>query len=260
MKYIISLIIVFSFYSCSIKKGIQNNASSNTNATELSVQFLNALKNGKATDKIKEKLNKYSVESLAQELDTDPKRFAFWTNIYNAYIQDILKANPELYNDRGSFFRKPRINFLGRTFTFGEIEHGILRRSQNEYGLGYVRKWFPPSWERKLRVHNRDFRLHFALNCGAKDCPPVAIYDANRINDQLNKGSKKYLKSSSIYETDTKKIKVTSLFNWFRGDFGGKSGTKDILKEYDIVPSNINPKLKYKDYDWTLYLDNYIEL
>ena len=31
-----------------------------------------------------------------------------------------------------------------------------------------------------------DFRIHFALNCGAKSCPPIAFYSYDKINDQLD--------------------------------------------------------------------------
>ncbi len=260
MKYILFALVLLTFASCSVKKGLTSNADRDTPATELSIKFLTALKDGNNTDRIKAELQAYKVEDLSKELDSDPKRFTFWVNIYNAYIQDILSNNPELYQDRGAFFREPRIELLGRTFAFGEIEHGILRRSQNEYGLGYIRKWFPPSWERKLRVKNRDYRLHFALNCGAKDCPAVAIYNASKINDQLAKGTSKYLLASSEYNESQNTVNVTSLFSWFRGDFGGKSGSRTILKEQKVIPTGAKPKLQFNDYDWTLYLDNFIDL
>ncbi len=185
-------------------------------------------------------------------------RFSFWINIYNGFIQDILNDKPELYENRGDFFRKPRVEIGGLKLSFGDIEHGIIRKSQNEFGLGYIRKWFPPKWEKKLRVDKRDFRIHFALNCGAKDCPPVAIYKPQIINSQLEKSTKLYLNSNTKIEGN--KIKVTSLFSWFRGDFGGKKGVKKILKKYTDIENTSNKKLEYNNYDWSLYLNNYIEL
>lgn len=254
------IIFVLLFSSCSIKKGIEKNSTATNEVTQLSMDFLTALKNDESTEPYKDRLKHLTIDDVDQALSNDAMRFAFWLNIYNAYIQDILKENPELYENRGDFFRKPRIEMLGRTFSFGEIEHGIIRRSQNEFGLGYLRKWFPPKWERKLRVNQRDYRIHFALNCGAKDCPPVAIYNPIEINDQLEKGTKAHLDKTSTYNMNQKQVKITSLFNWFRGDFGGKSGTRKILKDFEIVPINIKPDLKYTNYDWTLDLGNYIEL
>ncbi|MGB7392828.1 MAG: DUF547 domain-containing protein, partial [Pricia sp.] len=104
------------------------------------------------------------------------------------------------------------------------------------------------------------YRIHFALNCGAKACPPVAIYEDNRLDEQLNKVTTDYLERVSEYDSDTKEVKTTPLFSWFRGDFGCKSGIKDILKEEGIIPTTKKIDVEYKNYDWTLDLDNFTEL
>lgn len=227
---------------------------------ELSEQFLRNIKEGKKTKDLQNILANTTLEDLENHLKTNDQKKAFWLNIYNAYIQVILAEQPELYKDRGSFFKKEQINIAGRNFSFAEIEHGMVRKSQWEYGLGYIRKWFPNKFERTLRVEERDYRVHFALNCGAKDCPPVAIYNADRLEEQLTKGTKRFLDQTSEFDGEKREAGVTSLFSWFRGDFGGKGGTKDILKENGLIKSTKDVDLVFKDYDWTLYLDNFIEL
>ncbi|CAM3477749.1 DUF547 domain-containing protein [Zobellia roscoffensis] len=225
-----------------------------------SESFLIKVRNNQDTNKIRTQLYNTTLEELEEGLNTDDKKLAFWINIYNAYIQVVLSENPEKYNDRRTFFSAEQIPIAGRLVSFEKIEHGIIRKSQWKLGLGLVRKWFPNKFERKLRVDDRDYRVHFALNCGAKDCPPVAIYSAEHLNEQLDKGTEKYLKKTSIYNDQTKEVAVTSLFNWFRGDFGCKSGVKDILKEFDIISTTKKIDLKYNNYDWTLDLDNWIDL
>ncbi|WP_084696362.1 DUF547 domain-containing protein [Maribacter thermophilus] len=227
---------------------------------ELSEDFLKKTKLNESTENIEATLAKASLESLERSLSSDAKKLAFWTNIYNAYIQVILKKNPDLYKDRGSFFKKKQIIIAGEKISFAKIEHGILRKSQWEYGLGYIRKWFPGKLERRLRVKKRDYRIHFALNCGAKDCPPVAIYEWDRLNEQFDKGTKAYLSSTTDYNELKKEVSVTSLFNWFRGDFGGKSGIRKILKQNSLIPTTKDIDLVYKNYDWTLDLDNFVDL
>jgi len=57
-------------------------------------------------------------------------------------------------------------------------------------GLGYVRKWFLYRLERKIKSgKTRAIRDTFCLKFGgAKDCPPVAIYEARiRFDVQLIK-------------------------------------------------------------------------
>ena len=226
----------------------------------LSENFLTRVRNNQDTNELRAQLYSTTLEELEVGLDTDEKKLAFWINVYNAYIQVVLSENPDKYNDRGTFFSSEQLPIAGRLISFEKIEHGIIRKSQWKLGLGMIRKWFPNKFERKLRVDNREYRVHFALNCGAKDCPPVAIYNADTLNEQLNKGTAAYLSKTSTYNKETGEVYVTSLFSWFRGDFGCKSGVKDILKEFDIIPTTKNIDLNYKSYDWTLDLDNWIDL
>ncbi|TLP71244.1 DUF547 domain-containing protein [Maribacter sp. ACAM166] len=238
----------------------QDSTTSTTDFSELSESFLKRLKSKKDTEDLQNILANTTIKELDNALDTNDKRLAFWINIYNAYIQVILQKNPDLYADRGSFFKKKQITIAGETVSFAKIEHGIIRKSQYEYGLGYIRKWFPNKFERKLRVNKPVYNVHFALNCGAIDCPPVAIYEWERLDEQFKKGTKTYLERTTEYNADAKEVAVTSLFNWFRGDFGGKCGVNKILKKNGLIPLTKGIDLTYKNYDWTLDLDNFIDL
>lgn len=226
----------------------------------LSEEFVKKAMEGKDTQELRKTLANTSVKALDKALDTNDKRLAFWVNIYNAYIQFILREDPGLYEDRNAFFKKDQIRIAGEVISFSKIEHGIIRKSQWEYGLGNVGKLFTDDFERTLRVEEPDYRIHFALNCGAKDCPPVAVYEWQRLNEQFHKGTARHLKKTTVYDPETKTARVTTLFSWFRGDFGGKDGTKDILKEHGLIPATEGVELEFKDYDWTLQLDNFITL
>lgn len=254
-----SLLPVFFMVLSCTSHTAQKASSDISDFNQLSEQFLSTIKDGNDTKIYQDKLANTSVKALANGLRTDEQKLAFWINIYNAYIQVFLSKNPELYNDRQAFFNEERIVIAGEKRSFSKIEHGIIRKSQWPLGLGKIRKWFPNRFERKLRVNKRDFRIHFALNCGAKDCPPVAIYKAKRIKEQLDKGTEQYLKRTTSYDEASKTVAVTSLFSWFRGDFGSARGTKKILKEQELVPTT-DIDLEFKNYDWTLELDNWITL
>ncbi|MFW5965105.1 MAG: hypothetical protein ACOCQM_09570 [Natronomonas sp.] len=39
---------------------------------------------------------------------------------------------------------------------------------------------------------------------------------------------------------------------WFRGDFGGRCGILQFLREYDVIPASATPDIHYADYDWSL--------
>lgn len=238
----------------------QQTTASTVDFNSLSEEFVQKAMAGKNTQELRKTLALTRVKTLDQALDTNDKRLAFWVNIYNAYIQFFLREDPSLYEDRNAFFKKDQIRIAGEVISFSKIEHGIIRKSQWEYGLGNVGKLFTDDFERTLRVDMPDYRIHFALNCGAKDCPPVAIYEWQRLNEQFRKGTARYLKNNTEYIPANKKVRVTTLFSWFRGDFGGKDGTKEILKEHGLIPTTDGVELEFKNYDWTLQLDNFITL
>ena len=231
-------------------------SQSKVNYVAVSQTLLLNIKEKKSFDKEVAFLSKSTLTELDKELKTDRQKIAFWVNVYNAFIQISLSENPRLYEDRGAFFAEKRIKIAGETLSFADIEHGIIRKSKIEWGLGYFRKWFPPKWQRVLRVNDIDWRIHFALNCGAKDCPPVAIYSAENLEKELNFMTTTYLKEQTSYNPKTKTAASVSLFSWFRGDFGGTCGAKKILMNYGITPK-IPEDLEFKNYDWTLSLGNF---
>ena len=262
MKFpVLALPILLLLSCCKVKEAPLSKVTSQTTSfNTLSEQFLERIIAGQDTKEIREQLANTPIEELRNALQTDAQRYAFWINLYNAYIQVILREHPEYYEDRSTFFAKPQIPIAGEVVSFAKIEHGILRKSQWELGLGYVRKWFTDRFERKLRVRKREYRVHFALNCGAKDCPPVAIYNPKRLEEQLQKSTAQFLEKSTTYDATKKEASVTSLFTWFRGDFGGKRGVKQLLKAHDLIPDTEGVDLHYTNYDWTLAPDNFISL
>lgn len=229
------------------------------NYLALSKDFVEAIKNKEKTDLYEQSWASSNLTEISRQVQTDKQKLAFWVNIYNGFIQVILTKNPEKYQDRGTFFKEKQINIGGQLFSFEDIEHGILRRSQHPLFLGYITRWFPDKTEKMFRVEKRDWRIHFALNCGAKSCPPVAIYDYERLDQQFDISTNRYLEKFSNYNGSAKVAFVTSLFSWFRGDFGGIEGIKGILIKNSIIPDK-NVKLKTAQYDWTLDLGNFVDI
>lgn len=229
------------------------------NYVDVSQQLLENVKNKTSFDKQVTLLKQASLYDLTVQLKTDAQKIAFWVNIYNAFIQISLTENPNAYEDKGAYFKKERVKVAGEILSFDDIEHGILRRSRAKLSLGYLRKWFRPKWERKLRVDDIDWRIHFALNCGAKSCPPVAVYSAKNLDKEFDFMTIEFLNEFTTYDKIAKKASTVALFSWFRADFGGLSGAKKILKEYNITPEKPE-KIDFITYDWTLSLGNFREI
>lgn len=231
--------------------------ASKNKLVQLSQEFMYAAKTDEETAGFIRQLQQLSMDDLQAAIKTDEDKKAFWINLYNAFTQVALKNNPEQYKNRGKFFGNKQIEIAGKPFSLDDIEHGILRRSKIKWSLGYLNKLFPGKTEKKLRVDRLDYRLHFALNCGAKSCPPIAFYKPENINQQLEQATKTYLRSEAEYDDITNTVKLPTLMSWFRRDFGGKKKMIKLLQQLSIVPADKKPKVKFKEYDWTLYLQNY---
>lgn len=224
---------------------------------QLSQDFLYAAKTGDSTSSFISQLKNISMDELEKHIHTDDEKKAFWINLYNAYTQVLLKANPEQYAKRGKFFGSRSIIVAGHAFSLDDIEHGLLRRSKIKWSLGYLNKFFPGKTEKRLRVNKLDYRLHFALNCGAKSCPPIAFYKPEEIDRQLDLATKAYLSGEAEYDAATNRLKLPAIMGWFRRDFGGKQKMITLVKRYGLVPDERSPRIKFKKYNWSLFLQNY---
>ena len=229
-----------------------------TSAVKLSQDLLWSVKLAKPYEDLLKQLSSIKNQELVNFLDTEDKKMVFWLNIYNAFIQIDLLENPDSFKNKSKFYTEKRIKIsTEQLLSFDDIEHGILRRSQFKYGLGYITKWFPGSFERKFRMKIRDPRIHFALNCGALSCPPIKFYNLEDLDNQLNTSSQSYLEQETTYDSENNMLYITKLMFWFRGDFGGRKGILKFMKDHQIISSDLNPKIRYKAYDWSLLTKNF---
>ncbi|TVQ04738.1 MAG: DUF547 domain-containing protein [Balneolaceae bacterium] len=236
-----------------------------TDAAIFSMLLVENVRDGLPVDEITDCLANMTMQQLQFQLNTEEKKKAFWLNVYNAYVQILLLETPELFDDRNSwfgynFFSTPQVVIAGRKLSFDDMEHGIMRRSTHKLTMGYMKSFRIPEIEKQLWWNEIDPRIHFALNCGAASCPYIAVYEPGRVDEQLDMTTKNYLSETTHYDSERDRARVTRLMSWFRGDFGGLSGAKEMLRQYGIIPEDSDPKLSFLEYDWTLELGNYQDL
>lgn len=200
-------------------------------------------------------------EQLQQGLESQERQLAFWINVYNGYTQHFLKRDPSAYlKKRSAYFGKDQIEIASDRVSLEDIEHGVLRRGATIYTLGHVRTLLlRRPFVRRFAVNAVDYRIHFALNCGARSCPPVMPYTAPALNQQLDAASRDYLQREVRYDAGKNTVAVPALLRWFSADFDGGSqhAKRDILRRYGLIPANAEPDIEYLDYDWTLWIENY---
>ena len=218
----------------------------------LARRLLDDARSGRPDTTARAELASLDPDELAAALSDDASRIAFWLNVYNAVVRARILADPAAYRRRWRFFAAPAVVVAGRRLSPNAIEHGILRRSAFLIGLGYLHNPFPSAFERRMRVAHVDPRIHFALNCGARSCPPLAAWEPATLDEDLERATAAYLTSESRRLGDGREVRVPRLMLWYRGDFGGRSGVRKLLRRHGVLEPDEHPRLRFGPYDWTL--------
>jgi hypothetical protein len=127
-------------------------------------------------------------------LTTDGERLAFWINVYNALIVHAVIAfgvQKTVWQEKG-FFRRAAYRINGMRVSADQIEHGILRQNRLPPYMPLPvfisndprRAWSPSSL---------DTRLHTALNCASRSCPPIAAYTPAHVDAQLDVAARAFV-------------------------------------------------------------------
>lgn len=168
--------------------------------------------------------------------------FAFYINAYNAWtIKLILSAYPGIKSikELGSFLKSPwqkkicRVD--GKILTLDEIEHNILR----------------PTF--------KDPRIHFAVNCASKSCPPLISepYRGSILESQLDQVTRAFINDPQNNRLEDHTLYVSMILKWYSGDFNDdivgffrKYAEGDLKNRLEAAEGRI--KVKYLEYDWSL--------
>jgi len=137
------------------------------------------------------------------------EQLAFWINLHNALVVRLvldhypidslrnLGGRPGLWT--GAPWTTPLVAVEGIPVALSDIEHRILR----------------PIWQ--------DPRIHYALSCGARGCPPLqpVPFQADELERQLNAAAMAYVNDPGCIRIVDGTLAVSSLFLWYQEDFGG---------------------------------------
>lgn len=191
------------------------------------------------------------------------QKLAFWINIYNtAVIHGVIELGLEMsVREFRGFFNRVAYEIGGFRFSLNEIEHGILRGNQRHpYGLLKPFRRKDPRLE--FIVFPHDPRIHFALVCGARSCPPIGFYEAEQIDFQLQLASESFINSSQVKILPQEGIVfISKIFKWYKTDFGGSdSALIDLLLNFldegehktFLQQNRDNIRIRYQPYDWNL--------
>jgi hypothetical protein len=190
-----------------------------------------------ALDQYLDLLHRVDIKSFS-----DNEQFAFYANVYNAWtIKLILTKYPDISSIKslGIFntgpWKKKVVRLKDQTVSLDHIEHDILR----------------PRF--------KDPRVHFAINCAAKSCPPLRSepYTADRLDQQLDDATRSFINNPDSYRLDGQNLYVSRIFKWFSEDFNDDA--LSFFRQYaneglnrNLYTYSAKIQIKYLDYDWSL--------
>ncbi|MBI1953869.1 MAG: DUF547 domain-containing protein [Candidatus Omnitrophica bacterium] len=196
----------------------------------------------------------------------EPTKIAFWINAYNAITLKVVLDHYPIrrgLSPAGLAFPANSIRqipgvwdrithpVMGRPTTLDAIEHEILRGQF------------------------REPRIHMALVCAAKGCPPLRAeaYEGKHLNAQLDDQTSRFLASPAKFRMDRKQgvVWLSPIFQWFGDDFlkafGVPEGFEDhagserailafvsryVKSEDQSFLKTENYRVAYLGYDWSL--------
>jgi hypothetical protein len=191
------------------------------------------------------------------------QRLAFWINIYNtAVIHGVIELGlKNSVKEAFGFFNRVMYEIGGFRFSLNEMEHGILRGNRR-HPLGFLKPFRDKDPRLEFIVLPHDPRIHFALVCGARSCPPIAFYEAEQIDFQLQLASESFINSSQVKILPQEEtVFISKIFKWYKTDFGGSdSALIDFLlnfldegKHKTFLQQNRDKiRIRYQPYNWNL--------
>jgi hypothetical protein len=166
-----------------------------------------------------------------QDTDSREEKMAYWINAYNAFtlklIVDNYPARSIMNFDGGKTWDIKRIRIGDKKYSLNNLENDILR----------------PQF--------KDARIHFAVNCAAKSCPPLwnRAYTAANLEAALETRTRAFINDPNFNTLRAGRVQVSKIFEWYAADFGD---LKKFLNRYSEVKINDNAVVVFNDYNWDL--------
>lgn len=191
------------------------------------------------------------------------ERMAFWINLFNVMvihgvielgIRDSVREVPR-------FFRRICYLIGGLKFSADDIEHGILR-GNHRFPHSLLHPFGQQDPRRSRLIEPMDPRIHFALVCASSSCPPIEIYSAETLDEDLEVSGKTFLNSGGVrIDRETCAIWLPKVFDWYGEDFGRTEEERLLFiapylyrnEDRQYLERNAGRfRVKYDPYDWRL--------
>jgi hypothetical protein len=177
---------------------------------------------------------------LAGVAEAKEPDLALLLNAYNAtVVASVLRHDrPARVTDVKGFFDGERHRIAREKLTLNELETRIRRRYH-------------------------DPRIHFALNCAARSCPPLwgRAFEAPTLERTLDTLTRTFLDGSGVKVEPGGKVAVSKLFEWYGEDFAAAGGPGGSIEKF-LLRWLTDPArraavagggtIAFQEYDWSL--------
>lgn len=174
--------------------------------------------------------------------------FAYWANLYNAItlkviidrfpVASIRDIKSDGFLDPKAYlgpWRTKRVTVEGKSLSLDDIEHETMR----------------PTF--------KDPRVHYSVNCASFGCPnlPTKAWDAATLEADLDAAARDFVNHPrGVTVLSSGKLKVSSIYKWFRDDFGAdEAAVIAHLRKYakpELAARLEKATIAEDGYDWSL--------
>uniref|UniRef100_A0A1I8FR84 DUF547 domain-containing protein n=1 Tax=Macrostomum lignano TaxID=282301 RepID=A0A1I8FR84_9PLAT len=168
------------------------------------------------------------LQRVNPEAGSPDERLAFFINVYNALVLHAKLARGGRQPACGAATDSspaPPTSSAARATRCWTSSTAQSARSRPPPGAVWpVRP--APSGGAAARPAGAADSLHFALNCGARGCPPIRAYRAAGLRDQLLMAGRAYLSGDDAVRVseDGRSLALSALFRWYSADFADSAG------------------------------------
>jgi hypothetical protein len=172
-----------------------------------------------------------TIETSGVELDPDGYQVDMFSEGANFVTGQPLPAK-SVKDVLFTFFTGKRIKVAGEEMSFNHLEKDVIRSKFS------------------------DPRVHFALNCASRSCPPLnpEAFRGDKLDAQLEKLAQSFVNSEKgvNYSADKKSADLSAIFEWYKDDFKGEGGPVAFINKRRETPLPNDTKSSYQKYDWSL--------
>uniref|UniRef100_A0A0G4GTY6 DEP domain-containing protein n=1 Tax=Chromera velia CCMP2878 TaxID=1169474 RepID=A0A0G4GTY6_9ALVE len=222
----------------------------------------------------------------------EDERLAFVINLYNLAVIHAFVAVGVPFGNAGryQFFDAVAYEIGGHRFSLNDLENGVLRNN-TKTPLHLSRPFSSGDKRLSACITEPDCRIHFALNCGAKSCPPVKSFSKEAVREELRVAALAFFEDDANLDVsfpgedeetegggkgkgkgNGRKqgeiiVTLSKILGWFSADFG-KDDTAVLKKVVSLcggkkkerlqtaLDSGAKIEVRHSPYDWDAHVVN----